>query len=164
MSRRAAVLAALVLAAFPIAAVAQDGPPPGGGQGSMRVAPLPDHWMTLDSLAAAVTLTAAQREQVTGPYTALNGVMQDAANRRRAMRERMQTEMAGRSPQDVTEAERAAFRARADSLRGELEELQAEADQWYATIRNLLTPEQQPKFDALAKPVLLPPMFRQRAP
>jgi len=30
--------------------------------------------------------------------------------------------------------------------------LQAEADQWYTTIRNGLTPAQQTKFDALPKP------------
>src|SRR6266853_1469373 len=35
---------------------------------------------------------------------------------------------------------------------------QAEADQWYAAIRNNLTPDQQTKFDALAKPMVFRPM------
>jgi Spy/CpxP family protein refolding chaperone len=42
-----------------------------------------------------------------------------------------------------------------DSVRAEMEGFQAEADQWLAAIRNLLTPEQQAKFDALPKPQLV---------
>jgi hypothetical protein len=39
-----------------------------------------------------------------------------------------------------------------DTARTEMEGLQAEADQWYAAIRNNLTPAQQTKLDALPKP------------
>jgi hypothetical protein len=47
------------------------------------------------------------------------------------------------------------MRALRDSVRIEMEEFQAEADQWLAAIRNLLTPAQQTKFDALSKPVFI---------
>jgi hypothetical protein len=49
---------------------------------------------------------------------------------------------------------RAKQRAKMDSVRAEMEGFQAEADQWLAAIRNLLTPAQQAKFDALPKPQL----------
>ena len=47
------------------------------------------------------------------------------------------------------------MRAKMDSVRTEMEGYQAEADQWLAAIRNLLTPAQQVKFDALPKPQLM---------
>src|SRR6266513_2673681 len=49
-------------------------------------------------------------------------------------------------------------RARMDSVRTEMQGFQAEADQWYAAIRNNLTPDQQTKFDALSKPMVFRPM------
>lgn len=140
----------------PAAGRAQQGPPPGG----VRFQPPPDHWMTLDSLAQAVGLTAEQRGRVAEPYGALNGVMRDAAQRRRAMREQAQASLAGRTPQDLSEAERAAMRARFDSARVEMEGYQAEVDMWHGTIRNLLTGDQQARFDALARPSVLPPLRR----
>ena len=140
----------------PAAAPGPQGPPAAG----TRFQPPPDHWMTIDSLAQAVGLTAEQRGRVTEPYTALNGVMRDAAARRRAVREAMQAALAGRSPQELSEEERASLRARFDSSRAELEGYQGEVDLWHGTIRNLLTPVQQVKFDALPKPVVLPPLRR----
>lgn len=115
-----------------------------------RMQPPPDHWMTIDSLAQALELTPAQRTGVTGPYTALNGVMRDVAARRRSLRERMQggTFIPGQEPTPE-------MRALRDSVRVEMEEFQAEADQWLAAIRNQLTSAQQTKFDALPKPVFI---------
>lgn len=134
----------------------QQPPPPAGA----RFQPPPDHWMTMDSLAQAVGLTVEQRRRVAEPYAALNGVMREAAARRRAVRDAMQAALAGRSPQDLSEAERAAVRARFDSVRTELEGFQVEADLWHDTIRNLLTPAQQVRFDVLPNPVVLPPPRR----
>jgi len=114
-----------------------------------RFAPPPDHWMTLDSLAQAVDLTAAQQPKVAQPYTALNGVMKDVAARRQALRQQMQGSFVpGQEPTPE-------MRAKMDSVRTEMEGYQAEADQWLAAIRNLLTPAQQVKFDALPKPQLM---------
>src|SRR5437667_12077752 len=146
---RSTVLMLLVLsgAASALAQTPQGGPPADAGQ--RRFQPPPDHWMTIDSLSQAVGLTADQRTKVTPAYTALNGVMKDAAARRQAIRQQMQASGSTFTPgQEPTPAQRAKF----DSLRTEMEAFQAEADQWYAAIRNNLTAAQQVKFDSLPKP------------
>lgn len=112
-----------------------------------RFQPLPDHWMTIDSLSQALGLSAAQRTKITPAYTALNGVMKDAAARRQAIRQQMQS--SGFTPgQEPTPEQRARF----DSVRAEMEGFQTEADQWHGAIRNNLTSAQQTKFDSLPKP------------
>jgi hypothetical protein len=128
------------------------GGPPDAGQ--RRFQPPPDHWMTIDSLSQTLGLTPDQRTKVTPPYTALNGVMKDAAARRQAIRQQMQA--SGFTPGQEPTPEQ---RARMDSVRAEMEGFQAEADQWATAIRNSLTPAQQTKFDALPKPQLA---FRRR--
>ena len=146
--RRFAAIAvlSLVFAAPAVAQTAQGEPP-------RRFQPPPDHWMTIDSLSQTIGLTPEQRTKVTPAYTALNGVMKDAATRRQAIRQQMQA--SGFTPgQEPTPAQRAKF----DSVRTEMQGFQAEADQWYAAIRNNLTPDQQTKFDALPKPMVVRPM------
>jgi len=113
-----------------------------------RFQPPPDHWMTIDSLSQALGLSAEQRAKITPSYTALNGVMKDAAARRQAIRQQMQASGGFVPGQEPTPAQRARF----DSARTEMEGFQAEADQYYAAIRNNLTPDQQAKLDALPKP------------
>ena len=147
MPRLAAIaVLSLVLAAPAVAQTAQGEPP-------RRFQPPPDHWTTIDSLSQTLGLTADQRTKITPAYTALNGVMKDAAARRQAIRQQMQA--SGFTPgQEPTLAQRAKF----DSVRTEMQGFQAEADQWYAAIRNNLTPDQQTKFDALSKPMVSRPM------
>ena len=114
-----------------------------------RAQPLPDHWMTIDSLSQALGLSAAERTKITPAYTALNGVMKDAAARRQAIRQQMQA--SGFTPgQEPTPEQRARF----DSVRAEMEGFQAEADQWHGAIRSNLTSAQQAKFDSLPKPLV----------
>ena len=137
-----------LLAAAPAVAQTAQGEPP------RRFQPPPDHWTTIDSLSQTLGLTAEQRTKITPAYTALNGVMKDAAARRQAIRQQMQA--SGFTPGQEPTPEQ---RARMDSVRAEMEGFQAEADQWVAAIRNNLTPEQQSKFDALPKPQLA---FRRR--
>jgi Spy/CpxP family protein refolding chaperone len=151
---RSTVLILLGLCATaPLAA--QTPQPAGPGMGQRRFQPPPDHWMTIDSLTQELTLTPAQRTKITPAYTALNGVMKDAAARRQAIRQQMQASGGGFTPgQEPTPEQRAKF----DSIRTEMQGFQAEADQWYATIRNNLTPDQQTKFDALPKPMVFRPM------
>jgi len=120
---------------------------PALGQAPTRFQPPPDHWMTIDSLSAALNLTADQRAKIGPSYTALNGVLKDAAAKRQAFRQQMQG--SGFQPRQEPTPE---MRARFDSMRTQMEGFQAEADQWVAAIRNNLTPDQQTKFDALAKP------------
>src|SRR6267378_8316011 len=138
---------ALVLAAPAVAQTAQGEPP-------RRFQPPPDHWMTIDSLTQTLGLTPAQRTKITPAYTALSGVMKDAAARRQAIRQQLQASGGFTPGQDPTPEQRAKF----DSVRTEMLGFQAEADQWYAAIRNNLTPDQQTKFDALPKPIVFRPM------
>jgi len=136
---------------------AQNPPPAPGGPpdaGQRRFQPPPDHWMTVDSLSQALGLSADQRTKITPAYTALNGVMKDAAARRQAIRQQMQASGGFTPGQEPTPAQRAKF----DSVRTEMQGFQAEADQWYTAIRNNLTPAQQTKFDALPKPMVFRPM------
>ena len=148
--RRVAAFAVLaLLAAAPAVAQTAQGEPP------RRFQPPPDHWMTIDSLSQTLTLTPAQRTKITPAYTALNGVMKDAAARRQAIRQQMQASGGFTPGQEPTPEQR----ARMDSVRAEMDGFQAEADQWYGTIRNNLTPDQQTKLDALPKPQLA---FRRR--
>ncbi len=147
MPRLAAIAVMALLLAAPAVAQTANGEPP------RRFQPPPDHWMTIDSLSQTIGLTSEQRTKVTPAYTALNGVMKDAAARRQAIRQQMQA--SGFTPgQEPTPAQRAKF----DSVRAEMQGFQAEADQWYAAIRNNLTPDQQTKFDALPKPMVFRPM------
>lgn len=147
MHRVAAIaVLSLVLAAPAVAQTAQSEPP-------RRFQPPPDHWMTIDSLSQALGLSAEQRTKITPSYTALNGVMKDAAARRQAIRQQMQASGGGgfTPGQEPTPEQRARF----DSVRTEMEGFQAEADQYYAAIRSSLTPDQQTKLDALPKPQVM---------
>src|SRR5947207_8243199 len=147
MRHLAAMAVLCLVVAAPAAAQTAQGEPP------RRFQPPPDHWTTIDSLSQTLGLTAEQRTKITPAYTALNGVMKDAAARRQAIRQQMQA--SGFTPgQEPTPAQRAKF----DSVRTEMQGFQAEADQWYAAIRNNLTPDQQTQFDALSKPGVFRPM------
>jgi len=124
---------------------------PAAAQGFRQ--PPPDHWMTLDSLVAAVGLTAAQKDQVAKPYASLNGVMKDAADLRIRFRQEMMSKTGGQMP---TPEQRQAMQPALDSMRTQLQQKQDQVDGFYQQIRGLLTSTEQPKFDALAKPSVLP--------
>ena len=66
-------VAGLLLVAAP--AMAQ-----GGGMG--RMGPPADHWMTFDSLVAAVGITDAQKADAQKHYDAINDILKQAAERR----------------------------------------------------------------------------------
>ena len=119
----------------------------GGGMGGGQFQPPPDHWLTMDSLAQAVGLTADQRAKVAPHYAELNAAVKKAADRRAAFRASMGGSMAQMTPE-----QRQAMRPKMDSVRTEMDVLQQEADTHYGAIRALLTPEQQAEFDALPKP------------
>lgn len=152
MVRRFAVVAVLGLMLAASVAAQQPGTAaPGGQPGQRRFPPPPDHWMTIDSLSQALGLSGDQRTKILPAYTALNGVMKDAAARRMAIRQQMQAQGGFVPGQQPTPEQRARF----DSIRTEMEGFQAEADQWLAAIRNNLTPDQQTKLDALSKPEVM---------
>jgi hypothetical protein len=148
MRRSLAVVPALLLVAAPLFA---QGGGMGGGMG--RMAPPPDHWMTRDSLVAAVGLTADQTPKIQAAYDSLNSIMKIAAAKRDKARQEMMSQMGGGPPSD-------SMRAKMQAVRTEMEGLQAEIDKQYQVIRTALTPAQQTKFDALPKPMVV----RQRPP
>ncbi len=148
MRRAVPVTVLSLILAIPLVAQSPQGQAAPAGPGMGRFQPPPDHWMTIDSVTQALSLTADQRTKIAPAYTALNGVMKDAAARRLAIRQQMQASGGFTPGQEPTPAQRAKF----DSVRTEMEGFQAEADQWYAAIRNNLTAAQQVKFDALPKP------------
>ncbi len=148
MRRAVPVTVLSLILAIPLVAQSPQGQAAPAGPGMGRFQPPPDHWMTIDSVTQALSLTADQRTKIAPAYTALNGVMKDAAARRLAIRQQMQASGGFTPGQEPTPAQRAKF----DSVRTEMVGFQAEADQWYAAIRNNLTAAQQVKFDALPKP------------
>src|SRR2546428_9923871 len=91
------------------------------GMGGGRMAPPPDHWLTLDSLAQAVGLTADQRPKVAAHYDELNAVIKKAADLRILFRQSMGP------PAQVPPAQREALRANIDSMRPEMNGLQQQA-------------------------------------
>ncbi len=116
---------------------------PALAQGGRQFQPPPDHWMTFDSLVAAVGITDAQKAQVQHHYDGVNAVMKQAAEKRRSMRESM---MGGGGPPSPEQRE---------AVRTEMEKLQKDVDTHYGELRSLLTSEQQAKLDALAKPTVM---------
>lgn len=117
------------------------GPALAQGGGGRQFPPPPDHWMTFDSLVAAVGITDAQKAQVQHHYDGVNGVMKQAAEKRRSMRESMMSGGGGPPSPEQREA-----------MRTEMEKLQKDVDTHYGELRALLTPDQQAKLDALPKP------------
>ncbi len=108
--------------------------------GDRQFQPPPDHWMTFDSLVAAVGITDAQKADVQHHYDGVNAVMKQAAEKRRARMEAMRSGGGPPSPEQREE------------MRTEMEKLQKDVDTHYGELRSLLTPEQQAKLDALPKP------------
>jgi hypothetical protein len=127
-------IAGLVLLAGP--ALAQ-----GGGR---QFTPPPDHWMTFDSLVAAVGVTDAQKADVQKHYDAVNAILKQAAEARRARMEAMRSGGERPSPEQR------------EAMRAEGEKNQKDVDMHYGELRSLLTAEQQAKLDALPKPMVMP--------
>jgi len=125
---RTTFLAVLMSAAVSTSVYAQ-GPMQG------RRAPA-DHWMTIDSLVAAVGVTDAQKADVTKHYDELNAVMKKAA----AERQKMMSGGERPSPEQM------------QAFRTTLESMQTELDGHYKAIRGLLKADQQAKFDSLPAP------------
>jgi hypothetical protein len=101
--------------------------------------------MTLDSLVELVEIMPEQEATVAEHYEQINAMMKEVAEQRAELR----AGMAGGPP---TEADREKFMA----FRDHMVEVQAKVDEHYQAIRELLTEEQQVRFDELAKPQLMP--------
>jgi len=62
----------------------------GGGMGGMRMGPPPNHWLTLDSVTQALSLTDAERTAIQPQYDSINAVLMRAAAIRDSLRSNMQ--------------------------------------------------------------------------
>lgn len=114
-----------------------------GGMGGQGFTPPPDHWMTIDSLKTALTLTPAELTAIKPQYDSINVVLKQAATVRDSVRSAMQG-MQGMSMEDR--------RAAMAPVRSRMEGMQATVDALVKTIRGKLTADQATKLDALPQP------------
>lgn len=131
----AARLLVLSLCAAPLAAQ-------GGMRGGMYTPP-PDHWLTADSLTAALTLTPAAVQAIKPAYDSINVILRQAATVRDSVRTAMQG-MQGMSMEDR--------RAKMAPVRERMEAMQTTIDALVKTIRGKLTADQAAKLDGLPQP------------
>lgn len=121
-------------------------------QSKKHVAP-PERWMTSESLASALGLSEEQTASTSDSYAAINQVLADATSKR----EQHKIRFHGRKKvKDMSENERKDVSAELRAIRAEYDDRQADLDARLSTLRSLLTAEQQTRFDALAKPRLVP--------
>ena len=130
----------LVIVALALAgpAMAQGG---GGMGGGMRMGPPPDHWMTMDSVSQALSLTAAERTAIQGSYDSINILLKRGV----AIRDSIRGSMSGGGD----------MRAAMMSARAVLQPLQDQEDALVKAIRGHLTADQAAKFDAAPPPRVL---------
>lgn len=82
---RKTLLAVALLAGATTSLAAQGG----GGMGGMRMQPPPNHWMTMDSVAQALSLTAAERTAIQPQYDSINAILMRAQTLRDSLRANM---------------------------------------------------------------------------
>ena len=124
-----------------------------GVAGAQDRSPIPDHWLTLDSLSAVLGLNDQQKNQVSEAYGSVNRVLQEAAQRRTEIKASFE---GTRPVSQMSEDERKALTARLESIRVEYVGRQADLDQRLADVRTLLSSDGKVRFDGLEKPRLVP--------
>lgn len=126
-----AVLTGLCAVALPAAAQS------GGMRQGFRAPP--DHWLTMDSLATAVGVTAQQKAGVQAHFDSIQVLYKQATAARQKMRQQFQS---GERPS----------RDQMQQTRTDIEHMQQAVDAQYNELRALLTADQQAAFDKLPKP------------
>jgi hypothetical protein len=121
-------------------------------QGPGQFQPPPDHWISLDSLATVLNLSADQRKAVAPHQAAIDSIVHAAAEQRAQMRAQMQ---GGGGP--PSEADRARF---AD-MRTKFQDMQTAAEHHLDELKALLTDQQNAKLAELREIQIA---FRRRAP
>src|SRR6266853_1285971 len=119
----AARMLLLSLCAAPLAAQ--------GGMGGGQYTPPPDHWLTDDSLKAALTLTPAEVQAIKPAYDSINVILKQAATVRDSARAAMQG-MQGMSTEDR--------RAKMGPVRERMDAMQATGDAWRGSPETPLWP------------------------
>jgi hypothetical protein len=111
-----------------------------GGMGGMRMPP-PDHWMTMDSVSQALTLTAAERTAIQAQYDSINLLLKRGVAIRDSIRGSM--------------GQGGDMRAAMGTARQLLQPLQDQEDALVKAIRGHLTADQAAKLDAAPPPRVL---------
>lgn len=143
---RLSKIAIAILLMLPATAAAQSG------------SPIPDHWLTLETLSSQLSLSPEQVTAVSEPYAALNAALQQASNRREELRA---AHSGTHGVNQMSDAQRQALRDELAAVNTEFAGRQSEVDNLLASIRALLTADQQTQFDALQKPRVLPAAKKQ---
>ena len=122
--------------------------------------PIPDHWLTLETLTSQLSLSSDQVAAVSEPYAALNTALQQAYNRREEL---AATYSGTRGIRQMNDAQRQALRDQLAAITDEYAGRQREVDNLLGSIRAQLTAEQQAQFDGLEKPRVLPAAKQQQS-
>ena len=110
----------------------------GGGMGGRGFAPPPNHWMTMDSVAQALSLTAAEKAAVQPQYDSINAILLRAAALRDSLRASFQ-------PGGDRQAAMAA-------MRGVMQPLQDQEDALLKEIHGKISAAAAAKLDAAPPP------------
>ena len=121
-------------AALPLAAQ-------GGGMAGGRFGPPPNHWMTMDSVAQALSLTAAEKAAIQVPYDSINALLMRAQTIRDSIRSHFQ----GGGD----------FRAMVAAARQVLQPLQDQEDALVKELRGKISAAAGAKLDAAPPPRVL---------
>ena len=130
------MLVAVALFGGAVAPLAAQG---GGGMGGRGFAPPPNHWMTMDSVAQALTLTAAEKTAIQPQYDSINAILMRASAIRDSVRAGMQS--GGGDP-----------RAAMAAARPMMQSLQEQEDALIKEIHGKLSAAAAAKLDAAPPP------------
>ena len=117
-----------------------------GGMNGMRMQPPPNHWLTMDSVAQALTLTGAEKTTIQPQYDSINAVLMRA----QAIRDSIRSNFQGSGD----------FREMMQAARGLLQPLQDREDALVKEIHGKISAAAAAKLDAAPPPRVL----RQRPP
>lgn len=130
------MLAAVALFGGAVMPLAAQG---GGGMGGRGgFAPPPNHWMTMDSVAQALSLTAAEKTAIQPQYDSINAILMRAG----AMRDSIRASMSGGGDP----------RAAMASARPMMQSLQDQEDALLKTIHGKISTAAAAKLDAAPPP------------
>jgi len=140
---RKTLLTAALLVGGPVVLAAQSGGM--GGMGGMRMGPPPNHWMTMDSVAQALSLTDAEKTAIAPQYDSINALLMRAQTVRDSLR---------------ANAQGGDFRSMMQAARQVLQPLQDQEDALVKEIHGKISAAAAAKLDAAPPPRVL----RQRPP
>ncbi|HEX4634493.1 MAG TPA: hypothetical protein VH163_11710 [Gemmatimonadales bacterium] len=132
------MLVAVALFGGAVAPLAAQG---GGGMGRGQFAPPPNHWMTMDSVAQALSLTAAEKSAIQPQYDSINAILMRAT----AIRDSVRASVSGGGD----------MRAAMGSARQMMQPLQDREDALLKEIHGKISAAAAAKLDAAPPPKVM---------